>query len=184
MILPIYIYGHPILRQECTSIDAGYDNLHELINNMFETMENASGIGLSAPQIGLAIRLFVIDLVTYSQEDASVPAVREVFINPKIIEEFGEETTHNEGCLSIPDIREDVERKSSLKVEYFDQNFKKQNITIDGLFARVFQHEYDHLNKTLFIDYLNPMKKNRINRKLNQILKGKFTKNYPVVLKK
>ena len=184
MILPIYIYGHPILREKCASIDASYDGLKELISNMFETMENASGIGLSAPQIGLSIRLFVIDLVPYSQEDTSVPAVREVFINPEIIDEFGKFTIHNEGCLSIPEIRDDVERKSSLKVQYFDQNFNKKKITIDGLFARVFHHEYDHLNKTLFIDYLNPMKKNRINRKLNQILKGNFTKNYPVVLKK
>ena len=184
MILPIYIYGHPILRKECTSIDADYDGLQDLINNMFETMENASGIGLSAPQIGLDIKLFVIDLIPYSQEDISVPAIREVFINPKIIKQFGEVTTHNEGCLSIPDLREDVVRKSCLKIEYFDQNFTKQNITIEGLFARVFQHEYDHLNKTLFIDYLSALKKNIVNRKLNSIIKGKFKEEYPTVLKK
>ncbi len=184
MILPIYIYGHPILRKNCISIDNGYGGLQELINNMFETMENASGIGLSAPQIGLAIKLFVIDLVPYSQEDASVPAVREVFINPEIVEESGELKIHNEGGLSIPDVRGDVERKSVIKVTYLDKDFKKKNIQIDGLFARVFQHEYDHLNKTLFVDYLSPMKKNIINRKLNQILKGNFTQNYPIVLKK
>ncbi|RPG57944.1 MAG: peptide deformylase [Flavobacteriales bacterium TMED191] len=184
MILPIYIYGHPVLRKKCMLIDADYVGLSELINNMFETMENASGIGLSAPQVGLSIQLFVIDLVPYSLEDSSVPAIREVFINPTIIEEFGVLSTHNEGCLSIPDIRSDVERKSSIKVKYFDQNFNKKNMTLDGLFARVFQHEYDHLNKKLFIDYLDPMRKNRINRKLSSILKGKFAKNYPVILKK
>ena len=184
MILPIYIYGHPILRKKCMLIDADYVGLNQLINNMFETMENASGIGLSAPQVGLSIQLFVIDLVPYSLEDSSIPAVREVFINPIIIEEFGALSTHNEGCLSIPDIRSDVERKSSIKVKYFDQNFNKKNITIDGLFARVFLHEYDHLNKKLFIDYLDPMRKNRINRKLSSIIKGKFAKNYPVILKK
>lgn len=184
MILPIYIYGHPILRNNCESIDSSYDGLQELINNMFETMENANGIGLSAPQVGLSINLFVIDLIEYSQEEPLIPAIRDAFINPEIIQEFGELKIHNEGCLSIPGLRGDVERKSEIKVKYLDQDFNQKIITIDGLFARVFQHEYDHLRKTLFIDHLKPANKNIINRKLNKILKGNFEQSYPVILKK
>ena len=184
MILPIYIYGHPVLRKSCQNIDHNYNKLNSLIDDMFETMENANGIGLSAPQIGLSINLFVIDLIPYADEDPSIPKVKQVFINPKILEELGDIKTHNEGCLSIPDIREDVSRKSIIKVEYLDQDFNKNVVQIQGLFARVFQHEYDHLKATLFIDHLSPMKKNIVNRKLNNILKGKFSKLYPTVLKK
>jgi len=184
MILPIYIYGHPVLRKTCKNIDHNYEKLNELIDNMFQTMENANGIGLSAPQVGLSINLFIIDLTSYAEEDSSIPSIRETFINPKILQESGDLKTHNEGCLSIPEVREDVSRKSIIKVEYLDRDFNKHIIQIEGLFARVFQHEYDHLNATLFIDYLSPMKKNRVNRRLNHILKGKFTDLYPTVLKK
>ena len=184
MILPIYIYGHPVLRKPCQNIDHNYEQLNELIDNMFQTMENANGIGLSAPQIGLSINLFIIDLTPYAEDDSSIPSVREVFINPKIIEELGDFKTHNEGCLSIPDVREDVSRKSIIKVKYLDQGFNKHVVQLEGLFARVFQHEYDHLNSTLFIDHLSPIRKNIVNRRLNNIVKGKFTDLYPTVLKK
>ena len=184
MILPIYIYGHPILRKSCVSISFDYKNLDNLIDNMFKTMKNANGIGLSAPQIGLSIKLFIIDITEYAKEDPSVPSIRGVFINPEIIQESGDVFVHNEGCLSIPGIRGDVERKSIIRVSYLDKDFNKKYIEIDGLFARVFQHEYDHLNETLFVDHLKPEKKNIINRKLNQILKGRFEETYPTILKK
>lgn len=184
MILPIYIYSHPILRANCQDIDADYEGLSDLILNMFETMKNAHGIGLSAPQIGLSINLFIIDLSLYAEEDASFLDMKEVFINPEIIEESGEVLLHNEGCLSIPGVREDVERKSVVKVKYLDQDFIERVIEISGIFARVFQHEYDHLNKTLFIDHLSPIRKNIVNRKLNSISKGKFKEHYPTILKK
>ena len=184
MILPIYIYGSAILRNPCVDIDLNYSGLNDLIDNMFETMENAHGVGLSAPQIGFSINLFIIDLSPYSEEDPSIPAIREVFINPVILEEKGEEAVHNEGCLSIPGVREDVSRKSVITVKYLDQNFKEHVREIDGFFARVFQHECDHLNKVLFIDYLSPLKKNIVNRKLISIQKGKFQDVYPTILKK
>ena len=184
MILPIYIYGHPILRAECKNIESSYDGLDQLIENMFETMHNAHGIGLSAPQIGIAINLFVIDLSPYAEDDPSFLDMKEVFINPEIIDEFGEECVHNEGCLSIPGVREDVERKSIVKMKYLDQNFMERVLEISGIFARVVKHEYDHLNKTLFIDYLSPVKKNIVNRKLNSIIRGKFKEEYPTILKK
>ena len=152
-----------------------------LINNMFETMHNAHGVGISAPQIGLSIRLFLIDLTPYSQEDPTIPSVKKAFINPEIIEEHDPLEDHNEGCLSIPGIREDVRRKSKIKIKYLDTNFKSCIETIDGLFARVFQHEYDHLNGILFIDHLPAIKKNIVNRKLTKIRKGKFEDLYPTL---
>jgi len=184
MILPIYIYGHPILRNKCKPIDESYQNLNQLIDNMFETMHNASGIGISAPQVGLDISLFLIDLSTYSEEDPGIPNIKKVFINPEIIDEFGSLEDHNEGCLSIPAVREDVSRKNKIKVRYLDLEFKEHYEEIDGLFARVFQHEYDHLKGVLFIDHLSPLKKNIVNRKLKKIEKGKFEDLYPTILKK
>ncbi|MBJ05199.1 MAG: peptide deformylase [Flavobacteriales bacterium] len=184
MILPIYIYGSSILRSECKDINSNYKELDVIIDNMFMTMENANGIGLSAPQIGLPINLFIIDLLPYSKEDASIPPIRKTFINPKIIKEFGEDIVENEGCLSIPGVREDVTRKNIVQITYLDQDFKKNDEIIDGLYSRVFQHEFDHLKKTLFIDYLSPIKKNIVNRKLKSIMKGKFTDLYPTILKK
>ena len=184
MILPIYIYGHAILRTECKDINPSYQDLDQLIVNMFETMKNAHGIGLSAPQIGISINLFVIDLSPYADEDPAFLEMKKIFINPEIIEESGEINVHNEGCLSIPGVREDVSRKSIIKVRYLDQEFKQHIVQIDGLLARVFQHEHDHLNKTLFIDYLTPIKKNIVNRKLRAIYNGKFKITYPTILKK
>ena len=151
---------------------------------MFDTMCNANGIGISAPQIGLSIRLFLIDLTPYHNEDPSIPNIKKVFINPKIISESGLDNTHNEGCLSIPGIREDINRKSQIKIQYFDEKFNSVCDEIDGMFARVFQHEYDHLNGILFIDHLSPLKKNIINRKLVKIQKGKFEELYPTIKNK
>ena len=184
MILPIYIYGHPILRKNCTPISNTYPDLNKIIDDMFETMQNAQGIGISAPQVGLSIRLFLIDLTLYHNEDPSIPNIKKVFINPEIINETGLDNSHNEGCLSIPGLREDVVRKSQIKIKYYDENFKSFSEEIDGVFARVFQHEYDHLNGVLFIDHLPPLKKNIVNRKLVKIQKGKFEELYPVIKNK
>jgi len=184
MILPIYTYGHPVLRTQCIHVTQSYHDLEKLIDNMFETMYNANGIGISAPQVGLSINLFVIDLSVLAEDDPSVKYVKEVFINPKIISIYGDESTYNEGCLSIPGIRSDVLRKSKVEIEYFDANFIKHRTKIDGIYARVFLHEYDHLNKTLFIDYLSGQEKHNLNRKLNSIKKGKYNINYPTYSEK
>ena len=183
MILPIYIYGHPILRTLCKNINPDYQNLDVLIDDMFATMKNAHGVGLSAPQIGRSINLFIIDLSVYAEENPLLADTKEVFINPVIVKEFGEVDIHNEGCLSIPGLRADVERKNTIEVTYYDQQWKRHSVQMDGILARVFQHEYDHLNKVLFIDYLKPLKKNIVNRKLKYIQKGKFDNDYPTILK-
>jgi len=184
MILPIHIYGDPILRKQCKYITESYPDLDNLIHDMFATMHHANGIGISAPQVGFDISLFLIDLTPYHEEDPTIPNIKKAFINPFIISEFGPEEIHNEGCLSIPGLREDVNRNSQISVEYLDTKFNKQKEDIDGLYARVFQHEYDHLNGVLFIDHLSPLQKNIINRKLTKIIKGKFEDLYPTVLKK
>ena len=182
MILPIYIYGQNILRKECEKIDKAYPKLDILIENMFETMHNAHGVGISAPQVGVSIRLFLIDLTTYNKEDSTVPAIKKAFLNPEIIDEYDPIEDHNEGCLSIPGIREDISRKSKIKIKYLDANFNSFIETIDGLFARVFQHEYDHLDGILFIDHLSALRKNIVNRKLTKIQKGKFEELYPTLI--
>ena len=184
MILPIYTYGHSVLRKQCNNVSKSYKGLATLINDMFETMYNANGIGISAPQVGLSINLFVIDLSTLSEDDPSVKPTKEVFINPKIISLYGDDKSYNEGCLSIPGIRSDVFRKTKVEIEYYDSNFIKRTSKIDGIFARVFLHEYDHLNKTLFIDHLSGQEKNNLNRKLNSIIKGKFNIDYPTFSQK
>ena len=184
MILPIYIYGHPVLRKNCNVLSSEYPNLDQLINDMFDTMYNAHGVGISAPQIGLSLRLFLIDLSPYHEEDPTIPNIKKAFINPEIIQEYDPNIEHNEGCLSIPGLREDVTRKSKIKIKYFDEKFNCFTEEIDGIFARVFQHEYDHLNGVLFIDHLSPLKKNIVNRKLEKIQKGKFEDLYPTIKNK
>ena len=181
MILPISIYGNPILRTECQPISAAYPDLKKIITDMFDTMKNAQGVGISAPQIGLPIRVFLIDLSPYHEEDPSIPNIKKAFINPEITSEMGSDNSHNEGCLSIPGLREDVVRKSKIHVKYLDEKFNSFDEEIDGIFARVFQHENDHLNGILFIDHLSPAKKNIINRKLVKIKKGKFEELYPTI---
>lgn len=185
MILPIVAYGDPVLRKLAEDIDADYPELTTLIANMKETMYNAHGVGLAAPQIGKAIRLFVIDATPFSEdedlskdEQESLAAFKEVFINAKIIEERGDEWAFNEGCLSIPDIREDVFRPEEISIEYFDENFKKHNKTLNGLAARVFQHEYDHIEGVLFTDKLSTLKKRLLKKKLENISKGKINADY------
>lgn len=185
MVLPIIAYGDPVLRKVGTDIDKEYPNLQELIVNMWETMYNASGVGLAAPQIGLPIRLFLVDTTPFSDdEDLTVDEKKElegfkqVFINAYIEEETGDEWAFNEGCLSIPDVREDVNRKDTIKITYQDENFKKYTKKFDGLLARVIQHEYDHIEGVLFTDKLSSLKKRLIKGRLSNISKGKINVDY------
>ena len=185
MILPIVAYGDPVLRKVAKEIDADYPNLKELIANMKETMYNASGVGLAAPQIGKDIRLFVIDASPFAEDDdlseedrAALKDFNRVFINAEIIEEEGEEWAFNEGCLSIPDVRQDVYRQPKVTFTYQDEDFNTHTETLEGLAARVFQHEYDHIEGILFTDKLSSLKKRLIKKKLDNISKGKIIADY------
>jgi peptide deformylase len=185
MILPIIAYGDTVLRKVGSDIDKEYPKLKELIANMWETMYNANGVGLAAPQIGLPIRLFLVDTSPFAddeeltvEEQKQLEGFKQVFINAYIEEEIGEEWAFNEGCLSIPDVREDVSRKGTIKMTYFDENFKKQEQTFDGLLARVIQHEYDHIEGVLFTDKLSSLKKRLIKGRLSNISKGKIDVDY------
>jgi len=185
MILPIVAFGDPILRKKAAKIEKDHSALDTLLENMFETMYAASGIGLAAPQIGHSIRLFIVDATPFEDDEDLTEEEREylstfkrVFINAKILEEIGDEWAFNEGCLSIPDIREDVFRKSDIVMEYYDANFKKQTESFSGITARIIQHEYDHIEGVLFTDKLSPIKKRLIKGKLANISKGKIKVDY------
>ena len=185
MILPIVAYGDPVLRKKCVDIDKDYPKLDEILDNMFETMYAAKGVGLAAPQVGLPIRLFLVDTSPFAEdeelteeEQTDLENFRKVFINARIVDETGDDWAFNEGCLSIPDVREDVFRQPEIVIEYFDENFKKQKETFTGLIARVVQHEYDHIEGILFTDKLSPLKKRLIKGKLANISKGKIEVDY------
>ncbi|MBW8359909.1 MAG: peptide deformylase [Weeksellaceae bacterium] len=184
MILPIRSFGDPVLRKVGHEIGQDYPHLEELIANMFETMHSASGIGLAAPQIGLDIRLFCVDVSPLAEDEdyediaEELKNFRKVFINAKILEESGAEWKFNEGCLSIPDVREDVKRKETILIEYFDENFVKHTETFSDIRARVIQHEYDHIEGTLFTDHLSSLKKKLVKGKLAKIMQGDVSVNY------
>jgi peptide deformylase len=186
MILPIVAYGAPVLRKVAKEISADYPNLQKFIEDMWETMYESSGVGLAAPQVNRDIRLFVIDSAQIfehqDEEDAGKysdePGVKRVFINPHIEELEGEEWSYNEGCLSIPKIREDVMRPQTVTLSYVDENFEEKTETFTGLTSRIIQHEYDHIEGKLFIDYLKPLKKKMLQGKLNDISKGKIRVDY------
>jgi len=195
MILPIFAYGDPVLRKKGESINEDFPALKELIINMHETMYHANGVGLAAPQIGKAIRLFIVDGSPFSESDELDEVEREflksykkVFINPQIIEEMGREWAFNEGCLSIPNINEDVVRKDTLSIEYLDENFKPQRETVGGLAARIIQHEYDHIEGILFTDRLSALKRRLLKKKLENISKGlvevDYKMKFPKLIKK
>ena len=185
MILPIYGYGEAVLRKVCEDIPQDYPNLTETLSNMYETMYNAYGVGLAAPQVGLAIRLFVIDTTPFADSDdiskeeaEQLKDFKQTFINAKITKEEGEIWGFNEGCLSIPDVREDVFRHDTITIEYYDENFVKKTETYNGLKARVIQHEYDHIEGVLFTDHLTTLKKQLIKKKLQNIMEGKTRPDY------
>jgi peptide deformylase len=175
MKLPIVAYGDPVLRKVCSPIEQDYPELKQLISNMFETMYNAHGVGLAAPQIGLPIRLFIIDTGA-DEEDKS--KFKRVFINAEILEETGEPWAFNEGCLSIPDIREDVFRKPNVLIRYYDENWELHEETLTGMPARVTQHEYDHIEGKLFTDTLGQLRKRLLKGKLDDISKGNIRADY------
>ncbi len=178
MILPIYAYGQPVLKKVATDIEQDYEGLEALIANMWETMYNASGVGLAAPQIGLPIRLFVVDTIQMHEKGEEDQGLKKVFINAHKIEEGGDEWEYEEGCLSIPDVRGDVSRPAQLKLRYLDENFEEKTEIFTGLEARVIQHEYDHIDGILFTELLKPIKRRLVRRKLENIKKGKIAKDY------
>lgn len=197
MILPIVAYGDPILKRKAEEIDKTFPKLKELIDNMFETMYEAQGVGLAAPQIGQSIRLFVVDGSPFAERDddeeedpkaAGMEDFKRVFINPVIELEEGEEWGFNEGCLSIPKIREEVFRREKITISYFDQNWKAQRETVEGYRARIIQHEYDHIEGILFTDHLSVLKRKLLAKKLTNISRGEISVDYrmkfPVIAKK
>lgn len=195
MILPIVAYGDVVLRKKAATINADYPNLSEFIDNMYETMYGAYGVGLAAPQLGVPIRVFLVDASPFSEDEGLDSKERELlkgfkktFINAEILKEEGEAWSFNEGCLSIPDVREDVSRKPKITIRYQDENFKSYTETYEGLLARVIQHEYDHIEGILFTDKLSSLKKRLIKGKLANISKGKIRVDYkmkfPLINKK
>ena len=174
MVLPIVAFGAPILRKKCKDITPDYPELATLLINMWETMYNAKGVGLAAPQINKEIRLFLIDTAPFvdDEEVTEEVIIKQVFINARILEETGEDWDFNEGCLSIPKIREDISRKSQITIEYMDEHFQQHTETYDGLTARVIQHEYDHVDGVLFTDRVSALRKRMIKGKLTDISKG------------
>lgn len=189
MILPIYGYGEAVLRKMCEEIPKDYPNLKETIANMYETMYNAHGVGLAAPQIGLPIRIFIVDTEPFADSDdvskeeaTELEGFKKTFINAKILKEEGDVWGFNEGCLSIPDVREDVFRHEKITIEYYDEDFNKKTEEYDGLIARVIQHEYDHIEGILFTDHLSTLKKKLIGKKLMNIMEGKARPDYKMKL--
>lgn len=189
MILPIVGYGDPVLRKVCEEVTKDYDNLEQTIATMYETMYNACGVGLAAPQVGLPIRLFIVDTDPFSdsediskEEAEKLKGFKKTFINAKMLKEEGEEWSFNEGCLSIPDVREDVYRNPNITIEYYDENFNKKTEEYNGLIARVIQHEYDHIEGILFTDKISVFKKQLIKKKLQNIMEGKAHPDYRMKL--
>ena len=188
MILPIVAYGDPVLKREADEIDKDYPQLSQLVEDMFETMYAASGVGLAAPQIGKSIRLFIVDASPFANEEDDEAEVDEkavglenfkkVFINPIIEDESGEDWAFQEGCLSIPGIREDVYRQEKIVISYYDENFEFHEEEFSGYAARVIQHEYDHIDGVLFTDHLAPLKKRLLTKKLKNISKGDISVDY------
>ena len=184
MVLPIVAYGDPVLKKRGQNIDSEYPGLKQLIADMFETMENAPGVGLAAPQIGRSIRMFVVDASPFAEDMETEEEVemmknfRKVFINPEILEEDGKEWAFEEGCLSIPSVREDVSRKSDIRMRYFDENFEEHEETFSGIPARIIQHEYDHVEGVLFTDHLNPLRRRLLKKRLGDVSKGNIEVGY------
>lgn len=178
MILPIYIYGQPVLRKVAEDIPLDYPNLKELIANMFETMDRADGVGLAAPQVGLPIRVVTIDLDVLSEDMPEFKGFRKAYINAHILETSDDQVSMDEGCLSLPGIHETVKRANKIRVKYLDENLEAHEEEVEGYLARVMQHEFDHLEGKMFIDHLSALRKQMLKGKLNAMLKGKAHCNY------
>ncbi len=184
MIYPIVIYGSPVLRKVAQEIDKDYPDLEEFIKNMWETMYVSDGVGLAAPQVGKSVRLFVIDGSPFEEDEPQLKDFKKTFINAKIVERGKDEVELNEGCLSIPLLREDVSRPTKIRLQYQDEDFNHHDEWFEGMAARIIQHEYDHTEGILFTDKVAPIKKRLLKSKLNAISKGKFNVNYKVKLPK
>ncbi|MBN1819613.1 MAG: peptide deformylase [Prolixibacteraceae bacterium] len=182
MIYPVTVYGNPILRKKAKPVDQNFEGFKEFLENMWETMYFSDGVGLAAPQVGKSIRVFVVDASSGADDEPELKDFKKAFINPEILETSGEKWLMNEGCLSLPEIREDVARPEYVTIRYFDENFEEHTETFKGYASRIIQHEYDHLEGVLFIDYLNPLKKRLLKSKLLNITKGKVNTHYKVVL--
>lgn len=178
MILPVYGYGHPLLRNVSEDIRPDYPGLEKLIEDMFETMYISKGVGLAAPQVGVNIRLFIIDATPYEDEIGNKYPLKRVFINSHILEEEGEPWSFEEGCLSIPEIREDVERQPKISMRYVNEKFEPFESSFDGMMARIIQHEYDHLDGVLFVDHVSSLRKMLLRKRLNDIVTGKVSPGY------
>lgn len=179
MIYPVTVYGDSLLRKKAKKI-GNTEETKEIIQNMWETMYHSDGVGLAAPQVGKSIRLFIVDATSGADEEPGLKDFRKVFINPEIIEISGEEWIMNEGCLSLPEIREDVTRPDKVRIKYFDENFEEHEEEFTGYAGRIIQHEYDHLEGILFIDYLSPLRKRLLKSKLTAIAKGKVKPHYRI----
>lgn len=178
MILPIFLYGQPVLRRQTEEIDASYPDLKQLVSDMFETLTQADGCGLAAPQIGRSIRLFVVDGSELGEDYPDCKDFKQEFINPEILEESEEKATYSEGCLSLPGISENVVRAKTIKIRYFDADFNEHEKVFDGFQARIIEHEYDHLEGNVFTDKISPIRRQFVKSKLNNIAKGKTTARY------
>jgi len=181
MILPITVYGNPVLRKVTAEIDSSYKDLDKLIENMYETMYKAEGVGLAAPQVNKSIRMAVIDATPFGEDEPDLKDFKKVLINPEIVEYMGEGEPFNEGCLSLPGIREDVVRPNKIRIIYQDENFNEFEEVWGGVKARIVQHEYDHLDGKLFVDRISPIRKRLIAGKLNAIAKGKTIPDYKIL---
>ena len=192
MILPVVAYGHPMLRKVCEDISPDYPDLQKLISDMWETMYHTNGVGIAAPQINKPVRLFVVDteqiVENFDEEDKRLypneKPIKKVFINAYKLVETGKPWAYNEGCLSIPKVREDVQRGAKVLLSYMDENFQEREEEFDGITARVILHEYDHIEGKLFIDYLSPLKKRLIKKRLDEISQGKVKVDYRMLLPK
>ncbi|HQX44221.1 MAG: peptide deformylase [Saprospiraceae bacterium] len=180
MVLPIYLYGNKVLKQKGKDIGPDFPALHKLIEDMWDTMYFASGVGIAAPQIGLPIRLFVVDSTPYYEDKDVQKGIKKVFINAEILEEFGKEWAFEEGCLSIPKIHAEVRRTTHVRIKYLDENFIPHEEVFDEINARVIQHEYDHIDGILFVERVAPVRRQLLMRKLAKIQKGQYEAKYPV----
>jgi len=178
MILSVVAYGNGVLKKKAEQVEKNYEGLHELIDNMWQTMYGAQGVGLAAPQIGVSKRIFIVDTKQTLDEEEEGEGIKKAFINPIMLSEDGEYWSYEEGCLSIPNIRGDVERQETIRIRYYDEDFNVHEDVFDGLNARVIQHEYDHLEGILFIDKIKPLKRRLLKRKLENIKKGTITVEY------
>jgi len=186
MVLPVYVYGMSVLRKVAPEIPEDFEDLDQLIADMFETMRASDGIGLAAPQVGRSLRIFVVDTspISDDKEEPELKDFKRLFINPYILEEWGDPWSFEEGCLSLPNIREEVTRPGSVRIEYYDENWDLKEEEFDGIRARVIQHEYDHLEGKLFVDKVNPIRRKLISPRLNAISRGKVDCEYKIVFPK